>query len=153
MKTSYIKAALVILSLTATTVAQAQVSEMEREITEGKIAAASADCGYSLHYKTDNPLKRVEKMKLELNSIGEKIADLLEGTDYTTVYPNGDGSMLQSLMLRHENLLFNFSKVDEEIQKEHGYGLALRIDEANKILVEGCRILAEAQADAKKAKK
>jgi len=138
VKTSYIKAALLILSLTATTVVQAQISDIDKEITEGKIQAA-----IELH--------QVVKMKIELNSIEQQIDDLQSEVGSSVDDSNGALKGLADKMFSIEKLKSDFLSVDAEIQKEHGYGLALRMDEAQQIVKEARKVLKEAKEDAKKA--
>ena len=147
MKTSYLKAALVILSLTATTVAQGQVdSDFDKEMTEGKIQAAMAQQKANF-----NPLHQVVKMKMELNSIEKQIDDLQVEVGTSVDDSNGAVKGLADKMLSVEQLKAHFLSVDAEIQKEHGYGLALRIDEAQQIVKEARKVLQAAKEDAKKA--
>lgn len=146
MKSFNLKAALVILSLTATTVVHAQnVSDIDKEITEGKIQAAMAN------QKDFNPLHQVIKMKMELDSIHQQIDDLQMQVGTSVDDSNGVVKSLGDKMFHVEKLKADFLSVDAEIQKEHGYGLALRIDEAKQILKEGRNTLKAAKEDVKKA--
>lgn len=152
MKTSFITsrltAALVILTLTATTVVQAQnISDVEREITEGKLAAAGANQDVS-----GNPLIQVVRMKMELDSIATKIDDLQNEVGTSVDDSNGVIKSLADKALSLEVLKAEFLETDKEIQKERGYGLALRIDEAGKIVKKARIILNEAHTEVEKAK-
>lgn len=147
MKTSILKAALVLLTLTATTVVQAQhVSDIDKEIMEGKIQAAMAN------QKSFNPLDQIVNMKIELDAIDREVDDLQYEVGTSEDDSNGLVKSLGDKMFAIELLKADFLKTDAETQKEHGYGLALKIDEAGQILKKARKIRYEAQVEVKKAK-
>ena len=147
MKTSTLKAALVILSLFATTAVQAQIDAIDHETMEGKIQAAMAQQAAG-----HNPLHKAVKMKMELDSIAKNIDELQNEVGYSTDNSNGAIKALADKMLMIEELQADFLATDKEIQKEHGYGLALRLDEADQIVKKARVIKKEAKAIVEKAK-
>ncbi len=147
MKTTTLKAALVILSLFATTAGHAQVDAIDHEMMEGKIQAAMAQQAAG-----HNPLRKVVIMKMELDSITKHVDELQNEVGYSSDNSNGAIKALADKMLMLEELQSDFLATDKEIQKEHGYGLALRLDEADQIVKKARVIKKEAKAIVEKAK-
>lgn len=146
MKSSTLKAALVIVSLLATSAVHAQIDDMDREILEGKIQAAMAQ-----QKKYFNPLDQVADMKKELVSIEKQIFKLQDDVGYSVDNSNGVISGLAANHMEVKRKQAEFLKLDSEIQSEHGYGLALKLDEANALVKEARQVLKESKEMVKKA--
>ncbi len=145
MKSNLLKAALLVLTLTATTVQAQEFSDIDHDIVEGTIQAAMNE------QKMDRALQNVVKMKMELDSIQRQIGELQDEVGQSTQNSNGVIKSLADKMLQVEGLQEDFLAADKEIQKEHGYGLALRMGEARDALNKARRVLKAAKDDVKKA--
>lgn len=136
MKTSFLaKAALVLLTLTATTVVHAQFSPEDYEHQEGKIEAAAY--GQTI------------EMKKELDSIVKKISDLQEDVGFSTEDSNGLVKALGEKLDMTDELRTEFLSVAAEMQKQAGDELFKSYDKASKILKEARKNLAAAKELAK----
>lgn len=136
MKKSFLaKAALVLLTLTATTVVHAQYSPEDYEHQEGKMEAAAY--GQTI------------EMKKELDSIVKKISDLQEEVGFSTEDSNGLVKALGEKLDMTDELRTDFLAVAQKMQEQAGDELFKSYDKASKILKEARKNLAAAKELAK----
>jgi len=141
MKLSFLaKAALVLLTLSATTFAQAQVAPEDFEHEEGRMEAAAYN--------------QVTEMKKELDGIVKKISDLQNQVGFATKESQDDNGEYSSPGLvkalgekldMTEELSTEFLANATEMQKQSGDELFKSYDKADKILKEARKNLAEAK--------
>lgn len=138
MKKSFLaKAALVLLTLTATTIVHAQVSPEEYQREQGRIEAAAYN--------------HIIDMKKELDVIVKKISDLQEDVGYSTEDSHGLVKALGEKLFLTEESQTEFAEVAVEIQKQSGDELFKSYDKASKILNDARNNLAEAKKLVKQA--
>lgn len=126
------KAALVLLTLTATTIVQAQVSPEDYDREEGRMEAAAYD--QAIH------------MKKEFDSIVKKISDLQEDVGFSTEDSNGRVKALGEKLDMTDELRTEFLGVAAEMQKQEGDELFKSYGKAHNMLKEARKNLKEAKA-------
>lgn len=126
------KAALVLLTLTATTIVHAQVSPEEYEREEGRMEAAAYD--QAIH------------MKKEFDSIVKKISDLQEDVGFSTEDSGGRVKALGEKLDMTDELRTEFLEVAAEMQKQEGDELFKSYGRSRHLLFKARKNLAEAKA-------
>ena len=135
-KSIFAKAALVLLTLTATTVVHAQVSPEDYEREEGRMEAAAYN--------------QAIDMKKEFDSIVKKISDLQEDVGFSTEDSNGLVKALGEKLDMTDELRTEFLGVAAEMQKQEGNELFKSYGKAHNMLKEARKNLKEAKALAEK---
>ncbi len=137
---TFTKIALVLLTLTATTFAQAQNSPEDYEQVEGRIEAAA--------------YLQVTEMKKELDTIVKKIGDLQNEVGYASKESQDDNGEYSSPGLvkalgekldMTEELSTEFSANAIEMQKQSGDEIFNSFAKAHKILTEARKNLADSK--------
>ncbi|WP_409478283.1 hypothetical protein [Pseudobdellovibrio sp. HCB154] len=131
-KSIFVKAALVLLTLTATTVVQAQVSPEEYEHAEGQMEAAAYN--------------QAINMKKEFDSIVKKIIDLQEDVGFSTEDSNGLVKALGEKLDMTDELRTEFLGIAAEMQKQEGDELFKSYGKATNLVKEARKNLKEAKA-------
>lgn len=138
-KSILVKAALVLLTLTASTFAHAQgVAAQEFDHEEGRIEAAA--------------FNQVVDMKTELDSIVKKIDDLQNEVGFSTDDSQGVIKALGEKLTLTDELRSEYLEITKEMQTQSGDSLFQSFSDADKILKQARKNLIEAKKLATLAK-
>jgi predicted translin family RNA/ssDNA-binding protein len=139
MKANILKTVLVVLALSSTSFAQAQIDlSNDYEHQEAKVEASAYN--------------QVTHMKKELDSIYKKISDLQEDVGITAEDSQGVIKALGEKMDMTDELRTDFVMVAAEMQKQSGSALFESYGQADKIIKQARKHLVEAKKLAKLVK-